>query len=412
MTKKDAIDCLKVFVKALVQARVKDDEGFRKWRSRPENEALMARLFRYEREGDMPAVTAVVKPFFHPELPLIGLNYTPVAHNTLHKHHSGWTEPLRLCRGIVFSRRAALVALPFEKFFNYGEHAETSDLSAYAGQPFSATLKQDGHLAIIFRFQGKVVATTRGSFLSSSSLLANAMLSESRSDNLSESQPESLAEKLLSSGAFGEDLTLLCELIHPDTHVIVDYGGRQEFVLIGARNRRTLEDYDWERLSRLGKRLGLTVTSRWQGQNLDDLLALVKQPQYSNEEGFVVRFADGRRIKFKNAGYISMMLGEKLNHRYVMLRLIDGSFEKRFADLDGEVKALADKYRSELMAVFSVPVPTLEAKPKKKLVDPAVALKKARLAYLYGLVPEEESTPYYRGICRQFLSHQEKQENE
>ena len=64
MTKKDAIDCLKVFVKALVQARVKDDEGFRKWRSRPENEALMARLFRYEREGDMPAVTAVVKPFF------------------------------------------------------------------------------------------------------------------------------------------------------------------------------------------------------------------------------------------------------------------------------------------------------------------------------------------------------------
>ncbi|HMY53542.1 MAG TPA: T4 RnlA family RNA ligase [Candidatus Obscuribacter sp.] len=374
----EALNHLKVFIRALVSARVKSDEGFRRWKSEPANEKLMADCFGYERLPGMPPVTAVCKPFFHPELPLIGLNYTPVAHNTLHKFPSGWTPVLRLCRGIVFSRRASLVALPFEKFFNYGEHAETSDLQVLA-QPFTATLKQDGHLAIIFQFQGKLLGTTRGSFLSASSLIANRMLSERSAHWL---QP----------GVLDPDLTLLCELIHPETHVIVDYGDREDFILLGARHRRSLEDLEYDRLEDLSRRLNLELTRRWQGKGLAELLELVKEPTYHNEEGFVVRFADGRRVKFKYAGYVSLMLGEKLTHRYVMMRLMDGSFDSRFADLDAEVQTLAEKLKDELMKAAS-----LSGKRKDKR------------AYLLGLVPPEECTAYHKTVCGKFLTWLEAQ---
>lgn len=373
----DAVERLKTFVGALVSARVKTSDGYRKWCAKPGNEAFMAEVFGYERLAGMPPVTAVVKPFFHPEHPLVGINYTQVAHNTLHQFASGWTPVLKLCRGIVFSRRGALVAFPFPKFFNYGEGGN----SAVPDLPFTATLKQEGHLAIIFQWGEHILATTRGSFVSSSSILAN----------------EALKERVAAwkeSGAFKRNTTVLCEFIHPETHVIVDYGDRVDFVLIGAYSTTTLKDLDYPQLSRLGARLGLTVTTKWSGKNMADLIALVKETKYQNEEGLVARFADGSRLKFKYAGYISMMLGEKLSHRYVMLRLMDDSFEKRFADLDGEIKAEADRLCAEINGVKAV----TSDSPK------ATALRKAQREFLYGLVPEEERTPYYRGICGKYLT--------
>ncbi|MCB9466876.1 MAG: T4 RnlA family RNA ligase [Candidatus Obscuribacterales bacterium] len=360
---------LKRFVSLLVRSRVRNSADWRRWRQKEENEKRMEELFGYTRLEEMPSITNLVKPFFHPELPLIGLNYTQVAHNVLHQYPSGWTGPLRLCRGIIFSRRGKLVALPFPKFFNDGEMEETRNLP---DEPFVATEKHDGHLGIIFEFQGKIVATTRGSFESKSAILANGML------------------ETIGSGwetSFPRNTTVLVEVIHPDTEVIVDYHGEEAFILIGAFNRVTLEDYAEPALKKLAKRLAIPRAETWEGNSIEELRALVAETNYKNKEGFVVRFASGFRVKLKHAGYVSKMIAGKLTPLYVMQRLMTDTFEDRFADLDAEIQIQADRIKEKVMAVSAVP-----------------GDKKAKWKYLYELFDEEERTAYRKKICRDFYN--------
>jgi RNA ligase len=371
---RDSVALLKDFIAALVSARVKSSADFSKWRKQPQNEALMERCFDYERKEGMPGIGTLIKPFFHPTLPLIGLNYSQVAHLTLHKFENGWTGPMRLCRGIIFDRRAAVVAVPFPKFFNWGEQSKTQSLP---DEPFVATHKEDGHLGIIFWYKDDIIATTRGCFVSQSSKIANEMLA---------------AYKSKWAKALPKDVTLLCEVIHPETKVIVDYQGVEKFVVIGAYSKRTFNDFQHADLTALASRLGLEVVQVWPGNSIHDLIALVRQKEYHNKEGFVVRFASGLRIKFKYAGYIGQMIGEKITPRYIMLRMMeDGGLEKKFADLPGEVEQEARQVAGTLLAVRDVQ-----------------GDKKAKWQYLYGLVPADEATPYHKGICRKFLTWLEK----
>ncbi len=370
MTTRDALNQLKEFVSRLVSDRVSNPKDWNEWKRVAGNEDFMAKCLGYQREKGMPSVTSLIKPFFHPELPLIGLNYTEVAHVTLHAFAHGWTPAIRLCRGIVFDRRSTLVAFPFPKFFNVGEHAETRDLPK---GPFEVMVKEDGHLAIIFHYRGQIIATTRGSFLSRSAVIANELLVEKQNQ---------WAE------SFPKGMTVLAEFIHPETHVILDYAGKVEFCLLAAYSKRTLSDLDYADLTKLGEKLGLRVVERHLFSSIDELKAFVKRPEFENKEGFVVRWPD-RRVKYKCAGYIGKMIQEKLNPRYVMLRVLEGKLEEKFADLPFEVKDDADKIVGTLMAVVDKPT------------------KKEQLAYLYGLVPVEEQTQYHKTVCQKFRKHLE-----
>lgn len=369
MTTQEAVSSLRRFIKQLVSDRISNIEQFRQWKQEPDNAAFMAECLGYKQLDGMPSVTAVVQPFFHPSQPLIGLGYTQVAHVTLHKFASdGWTPAIRLCRGIIFDRRGTLVAMPFPKFFNYGESPETNNLP---NEPFEATLKNDGHLGILFEYKGGLFITTRGCFVSKTAVVATQMLDAYR-------------EKWRS--IYPKDVTTLVEIIHPETHVIVDYGDAERFVVIGAFNRRTLKDSAYPELTALAKHLSLPVADLWQGTNVSDLAQLMYDLSVKNEEGYVVRFASGLRVKFKYKAYIGLMLMEKLNVRWVMARLQENSLERRRSDLPGEVQLEIDRLRDQLLKI-------------KEIGDD----RQKRLDYLVALEPdEEERTPYYRGLCSKF----------
>lgn len=374
MSTQQLVGKLQLLVKKLVRSRVKDSAGWHRWRRKPENEAFMAECLGYVRKDKtMPSVTNLVKPLFHPTLPLIGLNYSQVAHNTLHNFEGGWTPALKLCRGIVFDRKGKLVAFPFPKFFNYGEGTTVIPAGA-----FDATCKHDGHLAIIFEYGGEIHATTRGSFMSETGGLANELVGRYRAKWKT---------------AFPKDVTVLCEFIHPETHVHLDYDGRVDFIVIGAFDRTTFADYDYAQISDLADRLGLEVTERWTGKSIADLKALVASPEFDNREGFVVRFANGERIKFKFKGYIGKMIGEKLTPRYIMMRFTQGTYADKIGDLPEEVQAEGRRIAEQVLAVQSV-----------------AGDKKAKWQYLYGLMPVEEQTDYNRQICRQFYAWLAKQD--
>lgn len=356
------------FTRLISAASVSDRADFNAWRKQPKNEKRTNKLFEYERDAGMPAIGSLVGASFHPERPLIMFNYTSTAHNLLHRFPAGWTPELRRCRGIVFDRQGQLVALPFPKFFNAGEVPETTDLP---DEPFIATAKHDGHLGIIFNHEGDWLLTTRGEFTSPTAKIGNRML----------------AKCLRRKGwrELGRNVNPLVEIIHPRTRVHLDYRGWEGFILIGATNRSSLEDYRHHVVTDLAGQLGLKQAEMWEGRNIAELKRLVTDRSVTDKEGYVVRFQNGLRVKFKYAGYIGLMVASKLSYKYLMNRIAAGNLKKMIDTLDEEVRGEADRMVGQLMAV-------------KKIAD-----VKARRTYLYGLVPPDGSTAYYRQVCRNFL---------
>lgn len=371
----EAVKQLQIFVRTLVGANVRSAADWHGWRHNIEEP--MAEGFGYVREDGMPSITTLVKPFFHPTLGLVGLNYTQVAHLTLHRFAKGWTDPLRLCRGIVFDRKANLLAFPFPKFFNYGEHEETrGELSD--SWPREATDKKDGHLGIIFRYRGRLIATTRGSFVSASSRIANEMLAVKSRQRWKSIVPE--------------DHTVLAEIIHPQTKVILDYGRRRGFELIGCYNNDTFADMNHAELAELASKLKIPVTELVPFASIDELKKRVQEKKFENREGYVVRFTkpDGStlRVKFKCAGYLGKMLEDKLTYRYLMTRLLEGNLDKTLAGKPDEVEQEARRMAAKLMAVNDI--------------EPDGKRDAARREYLLNLVPTDERTAYHKTVCGRF----------
>lgn len=372
----EGVERLGRFMRLLNHDNVASRDAYKRWRGVDENAKRMADIFGYKPEGDMPSITTLIGVDFHPENPLIKVNYTSTAHNTLHAFPHGWTPAVRMCRGSIFDSEGNLVAHAFPKFFNRGEHPET--LVPPTGQSWSATDKRDGHLGINYHYGWNWKITTRGDFESPSSRLGEEIL---RRDHL----------RTQWRSAVDPDITVLTEIIDPTTKVHVDYAGTSGLVLIGAYNRKSLQDYTYSDLVVLAGLLKIPVTEAYEGTDLDALVALMDDLTIRGREGFVVRFAQGLRMKIKFATYINLMVEAKLSPKYLMQRVLSRNLDKMIKNLDSEIIAKAHEMLGRILRVQFMPN-----------ITPADL--KARRAYLYSLVPPEESTTYYRGICREFLS--------
>jgi hypothetical protein len=367
-TLRSGIDSLAAFVRAIIESNVRTNKEYKAFAK--ENIAQMNEWFWFQAEKGMPNVASLVNVSFHPTEPLILLNYSQLAHMTLFQFSNGWTVPLKLCRGIVFDFDGNLVAKGFCKFFNYGENIETKILP---NEEFEATKKQDGHLGIIFRYNGKMFITTRGSFVSNTSKFSSAMLKEYAKANDWQRQ-------------YPDNLTTLVEIIHPETKVLTEYGDKKAFVLIGAFATDSLDDYAYGELTDLGQRLGLEVTQIWTGKKLENLIALIKDRSIANEEGYVVRFKSGLRVKLKFETYIAKMFEKKVSYAWLMKKFMAGKLQETINILDEEIVDAAKRMLGEIMIAISLP-----------------GSQKEKWTVLYQLLPEEASTSSFRDTCRKFV---------
>jgi len=226
----------------------------------------------------------------HPEFPLWIYNYSKRV-----QRKDVWNEVTNACRGLIMDEELNIVSRPFRRFLNL-EEISTADIPK---ESFTVTEKMDGSLGISYWYNGIWYIATRGSFDNRHALRANQILHQKYASCLTKMKPE---------------YTYLFEVIYPENRIVVDYGDREELILLAIINTAIgeeitdLEDLTFSRLRTLE---GFT--------SLEDVLKL----NDDHSEGVVVRFTNGARLKVKFERY-------KRQHS-IMLSLTDTKVWKYLA---------------------------------------------------------------------------------
>lgn len=207
---------------------------------------------------------------------LLLFDYTTAAH---------WNFFECVSRGLIINRKTGeVVARPFDKFFHWLEGGRVSK-----GHIISITEKVDGSLGILLRDKGKYHITTRGSFESAQGQWATEFLNTHFD----------LAD-------LPDELTSLFEIIYPENQIVVDYGQREDLILLAARNRFTGEYLPFfPEIYELAQKYGFSLPKVYQFNNIADIFVATGKNE-TNYEGWVVEFSDGQRFKFKLDWYVEM----------------------------------------------------------------------------------------------------------
>jgi RNA ligase len=193
-------------------------------------------------------------------------------------YEGAWDDITMAARGLILDASAGrIVATPFPKFFNAGERGQPiPDL------PFQALEKLDGSLIIIFHHGGRWRAATKGAFDSWQAQWAHEFM-----------QAADLT--LLQPGT-----TYLAEGVHPQNRIVVTYA-EPALVLLGGYDR-TGTEISFGDLQALSTAIGWRTAERVDLGSLAELMAHTKGLPRS-QEGFVVRFENGLRLKLKGDEY-------------------------------------------------------------------------------------------------------------
>jgi RNA ligase len=209
---------------------------------------------------------------------LLLFDYTTAAHIA-----NRWNFFERVCRGLILNRRTGeVVARPFDKFFYW------LDGHKARGHIVTVTEKVDGSLGILYRHKGEYHIATKGSFFSPQARWATAFLREH-----------------YDLSGLPDELTLLFEIVYPDNRII-DYGARQDLVLLAARNRFTGEYRPFfPGVYELAQQHGFSLPQVYTFNGVEDIIAQTGRFG-ANFEGWVVEFSDGQRFKFKMDEYVEI----------------------------------------------------------------------------------------------------------
>lgn len=276
----------------------------------------------------------------HPAAPLAIFTYTRVC-----QYDNIWTPVTMRCRGLIVDQPTQqIVALPFPKIFVTGMHGVGHPFAPpLPAEPFEIFEKLDGSLAIVFHYNGRWHAASKGSFISEQATWAQAWVDAHDTSRLDPT------------------LTYLAEAIYPGNRIVVDYGDREALVLLAAYRPA---DGTEEPLASVAERwapIGPTAGAWGLRSDITELEKLAANDTTVDgdsvsgtaEEGYVIRFASGLRAKVKLSAYLSLhKLYTGTNERTVWEVLASGQdpavlfdhVPDEFADW---VRGIADRLRTE-----------------------------------------------------------------
>jgi RNA ligase len=244
----------------------------------------------------------------HSILPLTIWNYSQTT-----QYEGKWDEVTTICRGLVTDNKGNIVAKPFKKFFNMeeGKHTPTPEFEVFE--------KMDGSLGIMFLCNNELICATRGSFTSDQ---AKWMMV--------------FAEKYNYKDIIVDGFTYLFEIIYPENRIVVDYNGQERLVLLGIIKTETGKEISYHALPFDE----FDVVKKYDG--IKDY-SILKKLVDNNQEGFVIRFSNGDRMKIKGEEYIRL-------HR-IMTEVSTTSIWEILSngdDIEGLLKDVPDEFYSKI----------------------------------------------------------------
>lgn len=213
----------------------------------------------------------------HPRYPLKIYKYTSSASG-----EKRWNIFTLISRGIVLDvQNKKVIATPFPKFFNLGEMPVPKTCMT-----FMATEKIDGSLGIAFSYFGEWIITTAGTFDSPQGIWATTYLN--RIDH-----------------NLDVDYTYLFEIIYSGNKIVVKYDHEGLYLLSAYKpNGQEVKMYEIAKIVQENKYCFLLPKIFYFDRVTDAVKNAKGLPV--NEEGYVIRYSNGVRIKIKGEQYVRM----------------------------------------------------------------------------------------------------------
>jgi RNA ligase len=246
-----------------------------------------------------------------------------------------WNEVTLQCRGLIMDKDFNVVARPLLKFFNL-EELEDKQLP---NEKFKVFDKLDGSMGLLYFIDNEPFIATRGSFKSEQSIKANQILQEKYQHTFKH---------------LNKNLSYVFEIIYPQNRIVVDYGDKEDLVLLAILDTKTGQELPLVDI-------GFSLVKEYDG--IEDLKTLHSLEE-ANKEGFVVKFDSGFRLKIKFSEYkrlhyimanvsnksiwLHLSEGKKLDE---LLHLVPDEFynwvKKTEKGLHASYKEIEDKAKSE-----------------------------------------------------------------
>lgn len=220
----------------------------------------------------------------HPYYDLSIWNYEEVVH-----YEDTWCPITLMSRALVVETSTGkIIGRALSKFFNFNEKCNSAMIPKHNGN-FRTFDKLDGSLFTLFYYNGKWIYCSRGSFNSDQSKEGEKILKEMFPQHVD----------------LDNKLTYVFELIYPENRIVLDYGDERTVKFLTAYEIDGTEHLILDEM----KEKGFNVVKEYNFvqddgtyKELDELHKMNKE----NQEGFVVRYSNGDRVKVKFDDYIKL----------------------------------------------------------------------------------------------------------
>ena len=259
----------------------------------------------------------------HPTLPISIYNYSREC-----QYEGLWDDITLNMRGTILDIEGNVIAKPFAKFFNYEEHtAENSKLPPIPNETFEVYEKMDGSLGIFFYYEEELSDERRyniwfnNNYETGMERFFDPNNLPDFDDPYYEPTPKVKGEwHMATRGSFTSEqaikgmeiakrynydrfcvpgFTYLFEIIYPENRIVVDYGKEERLVLLGIMNPEGNEvpyeeivDDGWD----------IVMKYKTWGEDWETL----KKEISKDNEGYVIRFSGGMRMKIKGEEYVRL----------------------------------------------------------------------------------------------------------
>ena len=193
-----------------------------------------------------------------------------------------WNKFTIIARGLILDlKNKEVLATPFIKFWNYDEIAKAQ---LFIEPEFTVTEKMDGSLGIMFYYEDKFRFATAGSFISEQAGWAGQW-----------------AYNNMPLDKIAKTNTYLFEIIYHENKIVVNYDF-EGLVLLAVFDPYGLE-YDYEQVKWEASYMAIRHATQYDFKDMDSILDKAKTLNMNNE-GYVIRFSNGMRLKIKGDEYV------------------------------------------------------------------------------------------------------------